>query len=111
MALETQGAPATNVLDPLRGATRRAMSALRRLGDARPFRFASTSLLRRIMLANLVGLAVMIGGIYYLSHYQTWLVEAKKESLRTQGELIAAALASAACSRRRRRRRPRRAPK
>ncbi len=42
----------------------------------------------------MVGLLVMIGGIYYLSHYQTWLVEAKKELLRTQGELIAAAIAS-----------------
>jgi two-component system sensor histidine kinase ChvG len=94
VALETQGAPATNVLDPLRGVARRALRALRNLRYARPFRFASTSLLRRIMLANLVGLAVMIGGIYYLSHYQTWLVEAKKESLRTQGELIAAAIAS-----------------
>ena len=92
MALETQGAAAGNALtDPLRNAARRAVRNLRR---ARLFRSASTSLLRRIMLANLVGLAVMIGGIYYLSHYQTWLVEAKKESLRTQGELIAAAIAS-----------------
>lgn len=95
MALDTQGVPATNVLtDPLRAAFRRGRRLIRRVQRGRPFRSASASLTRRIMIANLVGLMVMIGGIYYLSHYQTWLVEAKKESLRTQGELIAAAIAS-----------------
>ncbi|MBY0225865.1 MAG: sensor histidine kinase [Hyphomicrobium sp.] len=95
MALKTQGVPATHVLtDPLRGLGRRGVRLLRRVRRGRPFRSASASLTRRILIANLVGLLVMIGGIYYLSHYQTWLVEAKKESLRTQGELIAAAIAS-----------------
>ncbi len=95
MALDTQGVPATNVLtEPLRGLGRRGVRLLRRVRRGRPFRSASASLTRRILIANLVGLLVMIGGIYYLSHYQTWLVEAKKESLRTQGELIAAAIAS-----------------
>jgi two-component system sensor histidine kinase ChvG len=95
VALKTQGVPATNVLtDPLRGLGRRGVRLLRRVRRGRPFRSASASLTRRILIANLVGLLVMIGGIYYLSHYQTWLVEAKKESLRTQGELIAAAIAS-----------------
>ncbi len=95
MALDTQGVPATNALtDPLRGLGRRGVLLLRRVRLGRPFRSASASLTRRILIANLVGLLVMIGGIYYLSHYQTWLVEAKKESLRTQGELIAAAIAS-----------------
>ena len=95
MALDTQGVPVTNVLtDPLRAAFRRGLRLVRRVQRGRPFRSASASLTRRIIIANLVGLFVMIGGIYYLSHYQTWLVEAKKESLRTQGELIAAAIAS-----------------
>jgi len=95
LALDTQGVPATNVLtDPLRALFRRGLRLVRRVQRGRPFRSASASLTRRIMIANLVGLLVMIGGIYYLSHYQTWLVEAKKESLRTQGELIAAAIAS-----------------
>jgi two-component system sensor histidine kinase ChvG len=95
VALKTQGVPATNVLtDPLRGLGRRGLRLLRRVRRGRPFRSASASLTRRILIANMVGLLVMIGGIYYLSHYQTWLVEAKKESLRTQGELIAAAIAS-----------------
>jgi two-component system sensor histidine kinase ChvG len=95
VALKTQGVPATQVLtDPLRGLGRRGVRLLRRVRRGRPFRSASASLTRRILIANMVGLLVMIGGIYYLSHYQTWLVEAKKESLRTQGELIAAAIAS-----------------
>ncbi len=95
MALDTQGVPAPNVLtDPLKGLARRGLRVIRRVKRGRVFRSASTSLVRRILLANLAGLVVMIGGIYYLSHYQTWLVEAKKESLRTQGELIAAAIAS-----------------
>ncbi|MFM7085287.1 MAG: stimulus-sensing domain-containing protein [Hyphomicrobium sp.] len=66
----------------------------RRFLRLRLFRHASASLQGRILLANLAGLVVMIGGIFYLSHYQEWLVESKKESLRTQGELIAAAISS-----------------
>lgn len=95
MALETERIPAVSgPTESLRAAWRRGLRAVRRVRRVRPFRSASASLTRRIILANLVGLLVMIGGIYYLSHYQTWLVEAKKESLRTQGELIAAAIAS-----------------
>lgn len=95
MALETERIPAVSgPTESLRAAWRRGLRAIRRVRRVRPFRSASASLTRRIILANLVGLLVMIGGIYYLSHYQTWLVEAKKESLRTQGELIAAAIAS-----------------
>jgi two-component system sensor histidine kinase ChvG len=95
VALDTQGVPATNALmDWLRAFFRRGLLLIRRGLRVRPFRSASASLTRRILIANVAGLGVMIGGIYYLSHYQTWLVEAKKESLRTQGELIAAAIAS-----------------
>ncbi len=95
MALDTQGVPVTTALtETFRGAARRWLRFVRRIKRGRPFRSASASLTRRILIANLAGLIVMIGGIYYLSHYQTWLVEAKKESLRTQGELIAAAIAS-----------------
>jgi Sensor N-terminal transmembrane domain len=57
-------------------------------------RFLSKSLLRRILAANLFGLAVMIGGIHYLSQYHAWLIDAKRESLKVQGEMIAAAIAS-----------------
>lgn len=63
------------------------------LGSTAPARFLSQSLLRRILAANLCGLLVMIGGIHYLSQYHAWLIEAKRESLRVQGEMIAAAIA------------------
>lgn len=66
----------------------------RRVSRAQLFRLTSGSLVRRILIANLAGLAIMIGGILYLNQYHEWLVEAKKETLRTQGELIAAAIAS-----------------
>jgi two-component system sensor histidine kinase ChvG len=56
-------------------------------------RFVAGSLLRRIFAANLVGLIIMIGGIHYFSQYHAWLIDAKRESLTLQGELIAAAIA------------------
>ena len=57
-------------------------------------RFVAKTLLRRIIFANLIGLAVLLGGIFYLSQYHAWLIEAKRESLRAQGEIIAAAIAA-----------------
>ena len=63
-------------------------------GQTAPSRFLSKSLLRRILAANLFGLTVMIVGIHYLSQYHSWLIDAKRESLRVQGEMIAAAIAS-----------------
>ena len=58
---------------------------VQKIGRTGPFRFISANLLRRILLANLAGLAIMVGGILILSSYNVWLVEAKQESLRTQG--------------------------
>jgi len=58
-----------------------------------PMRFIAGSLLRRILLSNLVGLAILIVGILYLSQHHAWLIDAKRESLRAQGEIIAAAIA------------------
>ncbi|MGB6119799.1 MAG: stimulus-sensing domain-containing protein, partial [Mesorhizobium sp.] len=42
---------------------------------------------------NLAGLAVLVSGILYLSQFREGLIEAKVESLMTQGEIIAAAIA------------------
>jgi two-component system sensor histidine kinase ChvG len=57
-------------------------------------RFIAGSLLRRILLANLAGLGIMVGGILYFSQYNSWLIDAKREALMVQGEIIAAAIAS-----------------
>ncbi|HEX2843422.1 stimulus-sensing domain-containing protein [Hyphomicrobium sp.] len=57
-------------------------------------RFVSGSLWRRILIASLAGLVVMFGGILYFSENNAWLIDAKRESLLVQGEIIAAAIAS-----------------
>jgi len=53
-----------------------------------------SSLRRRIVLLNLVGLASLVSGILYLSEYRAGLIEARVHSLLTQGEIMAAAIAS-----------------
>jgi two-component system sensor histidine kinase ChvG len=58
-----------------------------------PVRFVAGSLWRRILVASLAGLVVMIAGILYFSENNAWLIDAKRESLRVQGEIIAAAIA------------------
>jgi two-component system sensor histidine kinase ChvG len=56
-------------------------------------RFINGSLLRRILLSNLIGLFIFSVGILYISSSRGWLIDAKRESLRVQGEIIAAAIA------------------
>ena len=89
---------------PLRGVPAAALSALlaqaqraglhRVLTSGPLIRFVSRSLQRRIIVANLIGLTVLLSGIVYLSQYHAWLIDAKRESLRAQGEIIAAAIAA-----------------
>lgn len=57
-------------------------------------RFLLASLWRRIFLANLFGLVFLMLGSFWLSQHQAVLIEAKREALRIQGEIIAAAIAS-----------------
>ena len=57
-------------------------------------RFVSKTLRRRIIFANSIGLAILLGGIFYLSQYHAWLIDAKRDSLRAQGEIVAAAIAA-----------------
>lgn len=54
----------------------------------------STSLLHRILAANLFGIIILILGILWVSVNQTWLFQAKVEAMETQGKMIAAAIAS-----------------
>jgi two-component system, OmpR family, sensor histidine kinase ChvG len=61
-----------------------------------PLRYFFSTLARRIVLANLLGLAVLISGMVWLSQTQAWLITAKYESLKVQGEIIASAIASSA---------------
>jgi two-component system, OmpR family, sensor histidine kinase ChvG len=66
----------------------------RRIGDSAIARFFSSSLWRRIFVSNLIGLFILLGGYVYLTQSRVWLIDAKRESLKTQGETIAAAIAA-----------------
>jgi two-component system sensor histidine kinase ChvG len=55
-------------------------------------RLVARTLWRRILFANLIGFAVLLAGIFYLGQYHAWLIEAKRDSLMAQGEVIAAAI-------------------
>ncbi len=59
-------------------------------------RLVAKTLMRRIIFANLIGLVILLTGIFYLGQYHAWLIEAKRDSLRAQGEVIAAAIAASA---------------
>ena len=72
-------------------ARRRAGSSLRL-----PFRHGFSSLTRRIVVLNLIGLAILVSGILYLNQFRAGLIDAKVQSLLTQGEIIAGALAASA---------------
>lgn len=55
-----------------------------------------SSLTRRILFFNLVALVVMLAGILYLNQFREGLVDARVESLLTQGEIIAGAISASA---------------
>jgi two-component system sensor histidine kinase ChvG len=55
-----------------------------------------SSLTRRILFLNLAALCVLVVGILYLNQFRDGLIEARVESLSTQGEIIAGAIAASA---------------
>jgi two-component system sensor histidine kinase ChvG len=55
---------------------------------------ASSSLTRRIVVLNLAGLLVLLLGFLYFNQSRQTLIEARVQSLLTQGEIIAAAIAA-----------------
>ncbi|HEY7669529.1 MAG TPA: stimulus-sensing domain-containing protein [Hyphomicrobium sp.] len=57
-------------------------------------RFISATLLRRILASNLIGFAILVGGILYLGWVNTWLIDAKVDALKTQGKIIADSIAA-----------------
>jgi two-component system sensor histidine kinase ChvG len=76
------------VLAPLLNLTRKAGRYLSRQ--------SFSSITRRIVLLNLAGLIALVSGILYLSEYRAGLIDARIQSLLTQGEIIAGAIASSA---------------
>ena len=57
---------------------------------------ASSSLTRRIVVLNLVGLIALLFGFLYLNQFRQGLIQARVQSLLVQGEIIAGALAAQA---------------
>ena len=54
------------------------------------------TLTRRIIVLNLVALLVLVMGILFLNQWRAGLIDARVQSLRVQGEIIAAAIAASA---------------
>ncbi|NJR14221.1 MAG: HAMP domain-containing protein [Phyllobacteriaceae bacterium] len=57
---------------------------------------AFSSLARRILVLNLAALVVLLTGILYMNQFREGLIDARVESLMTQGEIIAGAMSSSA---------------
>src|ERR1051325_7668523 len=57
---------------------------------------ASSSLTRRIVVLNLAGLVALLVGFLYLNQFRQGLIEARVQSLFTQSETIAGAIAASA---------------
>jgi len=58
--------------------------------------FMFSSLTRRILTLNLTAIGVLVIGVLYINQFRDALVEAQIESLRTQGRIIAGAIAASA---------------
>ena len=76
--------PLGQILKPLR-------KPLSSLGRA-----ATSSLTRRIVILNLAALVALAGGILYLNQFRAGLIDTRVQSLLTQGQIIAAAIAAQA---------------
>src|SRR4051794_616580 len=76
-------------------AQKRRRLRLRRFLSVIGSRFSS-SLTRRILVLNLGGLVALLVGFLYLNQFRAGLIDARVQSLQTQGEIIAAAVASSA---------------
>ena len=91
---------AAAVRERLRRAVRMMLSRIRRtyrwVALHLPFRHGFSSLTRRIVVLNLIGLAILVSGILYLNQFRAGLIDAKVQSLLTQGEIIARAIAASA---------------
>lgn len=57
---------------------------------------ASSSLTRRIVWLNVLGLLALVIGILYLSQFRAGLIDARIQSLLVQGEIMAGAIAASA---------------
>ena len=92
-AAPTAAAGSVGVTDA-KGGPRRGVTRPRRGFALSPV----SSLTRRIVVINAIGLGLMVGGVLYLNQFREGLIEVRAQALRTQGEIIAIAVAEAAGS-------------
>ena len=67
---------------------------LKGLKQSAPF----SSLQRRIIFFNLIGLAILVIGVMYLNQFRSGLIELRVQALRTQGEIIAITIAESSAA-------------
>jgi two-component system sensor histidine kinase ChvG len=84
-------AAASRARSIVKSLSRRLRRFVRSLGS----RFSS-SLTRRIVVLNLGGLAALFIAFLYINQFRSGLIDARLQSLQTQGEIIAAAIAASA---------------
>ncbi len=58
------------------------------------YKWATKSIGRRIMVANLAGFVILFIGLMWISQANRWMVDAKVDSLTTQARMIAVAIAA-----------------
>ena len=87
-AIAAQGKPARSIPWPL---GRLAVPIRRVLGH-----YMFSSLTRRILILNFTAIGVLVIGVLYINQFRDALVDAQIESLRTQGGIIAGAIAASA---------------
>jgi two-component system, OmpR family, sensor histidine kinase ChvG len=91
-SLQTEKPPRPTLWQAVFTSLRRFM---RTVGHMFGGRLAS-SLTRRILVLNLAGLVVLLVGLLYVNQFREGLIEARVQSLQTQGEIIASAIAASA---------------
>ena len=72
------------------------MGALRAIARKIESGFPFASLTQRIVILNLFGFAILVTGILFLNQFRAGLIEAKVQTLLTQGEIIASAIGTSA---------------
>src|SRR5215467_12510691 len=77
---------------PQSGAVRRMLGSVWHFFVSQSF----SSLTRRIVFLNLAGLVALVTGVLYLSQFRAGLIDARVQSLLTQSEIIAGAIAASA---------------
>ncbi len=74
----------------------RPASARQRITEGLKRSAPFSSLQRRIIFFNLIGLALLVTGVMYLNQFRSGLIEMRVQALRTQGEMIAITIAETA---------------